>query len=204
MKLYFKPGACSLAPHIVAREANLDLTLEKVDTKAQRTETGADYRAINPKGYVPAVRLDDGQVLTEVAVLVQYLADRKPEANLIAPAGTIERYRAQEWLNYTATELHKGFSPLFRADLPDAERAVAVAKLHKRFAVLEAHLGGRDWLLDSFSIADAYAYTILRWAPKRMDMDLAAYPNIAAFAKRMEARDGVKQALGEEGLEPIA
>jgi glutathione S-transferase len=207
MKLYFSPGACSLSPHIVSREAGLPVELSRVAFNgAERTTAeGENFFEVNPRGgYVPALRLDDGSVLVEGPAIIHYLADQAPEKKLLPERGSRAYYDALSWIAFVSTELHKGFSPLFRADLPDAERAVAVAKLHKRFAVLEAHLGGRDWLLDSFSIADAYAYTILRWAPKRMDMDLAAYPNIAAFAKRMEARDGVKQALGEEGLEPIA
>jgi glutathione S-transferase len=199
MKLYFKPGACSLAPHIVAREANLDLTLEKVDTKAQRTETGADYRAINPKGYVPAVRLDDGQVLTEVAVLVQYLADRKPEANLIAPAGTLERYRAQEWLNYTATELHKGFSPIFRATT-DEGRDAAWAALQPKFDWLDAHLEKNDFLMGAaFRAPDAYLFTVLNWH-RALKRDLAPWPRLGAYLERVKARPAVQQAMQAEGL----
>jgi glutathione S-transferase len=207
MKLYFSPGACSLSPHIVSREAGLPVELSRVTFNgAERTTAeGEDFFEVNPRGgYVPALRLDDGSVLVEGPAIIHYLADQAPDKNLLPERGSNAYYDALSWIAFVSTELHKGFSPLFRADLPDAEREAIVAKLHKRFAVIEKAYEGKDYLLGDFNVADAYAYTILRWAPGRMGMDLAAYPNLAAFAKRMEAREGVKQALGEEGLEPIA
>lgn len=144
MKLYYAPGACSLAPHIVAREAGIDLALERVDTKTKRTETGADYLAINPKGYVPALELDDGSLLTEGPVISQYLADLAPASELAPPAGTMARYRLQEWLGYINSELHKSYSPLFNPATPDATRDERRAYLTRRYALVEQHLATND------------------------------------------------------------
>lgn len=201
MKLFFKPGACSLASHIVAREAGLgDVAIEKVDTKAGRTESGADWRALNPKGYVPALLLEDGQLLTEGAVIVQYLADRKPGARLVPPAGSLERYRVQEWLNYIATEVHKTFSPLFSRATPEEWKAKMRENLGARFDLLSRALEGRDFLMGAqFSVADAYLYTVLRWT-KPIDFELARWPALGAYLERCAKRPGVAKALQEEGL----
>src|SRR3982751_4540147 len=164
MKLFFSPGACSLSPHIVLRELGLPFDLERVDTKAGKTASGADYRALNPKGYVPALQIDGGEVLTEVAAIVQYLADRKPDAGLAPPPGTMERYRLQEWLVYVATEIHKGFSPLFRTNDEEAKKPL-VAALTAKFPYIAQKLSGRQFLLgDRFTVADAYLFTVLNWS----------------------------------------
>src|SRR5437879_5632414 len=147
MKLYYAPSACSLSPHIALREAGAKFTLEKVDTRAKTTASGGDFKAINPKGYVPVLELDDGQVLTESAAIVQYIADRHPSARLAPPVGSFERYRLQEWLNFIATELHKGFSPLFRPNTPDAYKVIAKENLAGRFDWLSGQLEGKAYLL---------------------------------------------------------
>ena len=162
MKLYYSPGACSLSPHIVLCELGLAHELEKVDLRSHTTADGGDYYAINPKGYVPALRLDDGQLLTEGPAIVQYLADLKPAAGLLPPAGTLERARVQEWLAFIGTEIHKNFSPLFRPDTSADWKAAARATLERRLAFVDQALTGRDYLLGSlFSVADAYLFTVV-------------------------------------------
>jgi len=199
MKLYYKPGACSLAPHIVAREAGIELVLEKVDTQASRTETGADFRAINPKGYVPALQLDSGEVLTESSVVCQYLADRVPAAKLMAPAGSMERYRQIEWLNYIGSELHKGLGVLFNPKLEDAAKQVFRAAIGPRLDFLTRALEGKDYLAGGFSAPDAYAFTVLSWS-RHLKYDLSAWPSIAAYLRRVGERPAVKAARHAEGL----
>jgi len=201
MKLYFKAGSCSLSPHIVLLEAGLPFELVEVDLATKRTKDGADYRAINPKGSVPALELDDGQLLTEGAVIVQYLADRKPAAELAPVAGTLERYRLQEWLNYIASEIHKNFSPLFNPKAPDEWKAVVKdVLLAQRFAFLADHLTGNAYLMgDTFSVADAYLFTVLNWT-KRVNLDLGQWPALAAFFQRVAARPTVQAAMTAEGL----
>ena len=197
MKLYYAPGACSLSPHIVAREAGLPLELEQVDLGAKKTVSGEDYRRVNPKGYVPALRLDDGSVLTEGPAIVQYLADRKPAAGLVPPAGTIERYRLQEWLGFLNSEIHKTWGALFD---PKTDRAPVVARLNQRLSFLESELEGRPCLLPSgFSVADAYLFTLLNWAGFT-GVDLAPYPALVRYAERIGARPKVREALRAEGL----
>ena len=201
MRLYFAPGACSLSPHIVSRELGLPLELKKVSTKDKTMEGGGDYRTINPKGYVPALELDDGAVLTEGPAIVQYLADRKPDAGLAPKAGTIERYRLQEWLNFITSEIHKQFSPLFRPTTPDEYKKIAKENLTNRFEWLDKQLSGKEFLMgNSFSVADAYLYTVLRWT-KPMQMDLSRWPNLVAYMERVGARPKVKDALKAEGLQ---
>ena len=200
MKLYYSPGACSLAPHIVAREAGLPIDLVRVDLGAKKTETGADYYAVNGKGYVPAVELDDGRVLTEAAAVVQYLADRKPESGLVPPPGTPDRYDQMEWLTFVSSELHKGLGGLFNPKANDDMKKVLKDKLAPRLAWLDKTLAGRTWLMgDRFTAADAYAYTILRWADP-LHVDLTPYPNIRAYRERVAARPAVQEALRAEGL----
>ena len=200
MKLYYTPGTCSLAPHIVAREAGLDLELVKVDLASKLTEAGADYRSVNPKGAVPALVLDDGFVLTEAAVVIQYLADRAPAAGLMPPAGGIERYAAQQWLNFVATELHKGFGPLWRADTPAEMRRIVKEQLAAKFSFLDRELADRPYLTgDRFAAADAYAFTVLGWA-RFMSIDLARWPNLTAYLERIAARPKVRETLAAEGL----
>ena len=200
MKLYYSPGACSLAPHIVAREAGLPLDLVKVDLGAKKTESGADYCAVNGKGYVPAVELDDGRVLTEAATVVQYLADRKPESGLVPAPGTPDRYAQMEWLTFVSSELHKGLGALFNPKATDEMKKVLKDKFAPRFAWLDKELAGRKFLMgDRFTAADAYAYTVLRWADP-LAVDLTPYPNIRAYRERVAARPAVQEALRAEGL----
>lgn len=200
MRLYFAPGACSLAPHIAAHEAGIDLALTRVDVRSKTTADGADFRTVNPKGYVPALELDGGQVLTEVAAILQYLADRKPDSGLLPAAGSLERYRALEWLNFVATEIHKGFGPLWNPATPEAAKTIALERLSLRFAYLDAHLQDRAYLLgDAFAAPDAYAFTVLSWAG-HLKIDLSAYPAIGTYLARVAARPGVRAALMAEGL----
>ena len=200
MELYYAPGACSLATHIVSREAGLPVDLVRVDTATRKTETGADYLAINGKGYVPAIRFDDGEIMTEVATLVQVLADKNPGAGLAPALGTPERYRLMEWLTFIGSELHKGFAPLWYPTMPEAVKIAIKERLAMRFAWLEQQLAGRDYLMGArFSVADAYAFTILNWAGM-LNVDLASYPNIRAFTVRIAARPKVQEALRAEGL----
>jgi glutathione S-transferase len=199
MKLYYMPGACSLAPHIALREAGLPVELEQVD-RSKKTASGADYLTINPKGAVPAVRLDDGQVLTEAAIIQQYIADKVPAKKLAPAAGTPERLRLQEWLNYIASELHKGIGQLFNPAMPDDyKEAVKKGLAARQFAHLEKALAGRDYLLGDFTIADGYAFTVLNWTNFHK-IDLSAFPNVAAYLKRVAARPAVQAAMTAEGL----
>jgi glutathione S-transferase len=162
VKLYYAPGACSMAPHIALREAGLGFELEKVDLAAKKTEHGADYLSVNPKGYVPALALDNGEVLTEVQVVLQYIADQAAESNLTPQPGSIDRYRLQEWLGFIATELHKGFAPLWKPNTPDSYKPIVHENLERRFDYLDGQLDGRDYLAGAgFTIADAYCFTIL-------------------------------------------
>lgn len=198
MKLYYKPGACSLAPHIVLREAGLDFDLAKVDLAAKTLEDGSDFLAVNPKGQVPTLGLDEGGILTEASVTVQYIADQAPASGLIPVAGTIARYRVQEWLNFVSSELHKTFSPLFRPNTPDAYKEIAKQILAAKLGTLDRALEGKPYLTgEGFTVADAYAYVVLGWAP-RVGIDLATWPNVKAFFERVGARPAVKAALAAE------
>jgi glutathione S-transferase len=200
MKLYYTPGACSMAPHIALCEAGLPYQLEKVDLAAKTTEGGADYTGINPKGYVPALVRDDGQVLTEVSAVVQYIADQAPGSGLAPQPGTPERYKLLEWLGFIATELHKGFGPLWRPDTPDAYKPIVRDNLAKRFGYLDGQLVDRDHLMGSgFTVADAYCFTILNWTNFH-SIDLTPFPNVGAYVGRVAARSKVQQAMREEGL----
>jgi glutathione S-transferase len=200
MKLYYAPGACSLSPHIVARELGIEIDLEKIDNKTKRTASGADYLTINPKGYVPVIELDDGQVLTEGPAIVQYLADQKPEAGLVPPAGTMERYRMQEMLGYINSELHKTYSPLFNDATPQETRNERLAYLKKRYPLLEQRLASQPYLFgDRFTVADAYLFVVTTWA-NFVKLDLSGFSNVLAFQKRVAARPAVKAAMKAEGL----
>ncbi|HXC54643.1 MAG TPA: glutathione transferase GstA [Rhizomicrobium sp.] len=197
MKLYYSPGACSLSPHIVAEEAGIALEYEKVDLKTHKTASGADFYAINPKGYVPALALDDGSLLSEGPAIVQYLADLKPEADLIPRNGDVARYRVLEWLAYINSEMHKTFTPLFG---PSSEEVKADAreKLAKRFAFVDAALAGKDYLTGAqFTVADAYLFVMTSWA---IFQKIAVPDNVAAFRKRVTARPAVHAAMKAEGL----
>lgn len=199
MKLYYAPGACSLSPHIVSREAGIALDLQKVNTKDKSMEGGGDYRTVNPKGYVPALDLGDGQILTEGPAIVQYLADQKPESGLAPKAGTIERYRLQEWLNFITSEIHKSFSPLFKPNTPDDYKKIAKENLGARFEWLDKQMAGREYLMGAFTVADAYLFTVVNWSGF-VGIDLAKYPNLAAYQKRVAARPKVREAMKAEGL----
>jgi glutathione S-transferase len=200
MKLYFVPGACSLAPHIVLREAGLSFDMDKVDPATKKTASGEDFNKVNPKGYVPTLKLDDGSVLTEAQVLLQYVADQKPEAGLAPKFGTMERYRLMEWLNFIATELHKGFSPLWNPQTPEAVRESTKANLAKRFDTLEAHFATKPFLMgDKFTIADGYLFTVVNWA-NFVKVDLSKWPKLGEFMGRVASRPAVQAALKAEGL----
>jgi len=200
MKLYYAPGACSMAPHIVATEAGLKLDLVKVDIPNKKTADGADFWAVNPKGYVPALQLDSGEVLTEVGVIIQYLADQKPEAGLIPAAGTFDRYRLQEWLNFIATDLHKQLSPLYNPRVNDDGKAALKERFVQRLGVVAQRLEAGPWLMGAtYTVADPYLFTILRWTA-RFELDLEQWPSIVSFMSRMNERPAVKAALAAEGL----
>ena len=200
MKLYYAPGACSLSPHIALREAGLGFTLEKVDLKAKKLAGGGDFLAVNPKGYVPALQLDSGEVLTEGPAIVQYIADQRPQSGLAPAAGTIERYRLAEWLNFITSELHKSFSPLFNAEAAPAWKDAARANIAKRLDVIERHLDNRPYLLgERFTVADGYLFTVLNWSGWTK-FDLSKWPRVQAYLARIAERPKVREALAAEGL----
>ena len=202
MKLYYSPGACSLSPHIVARELGIAVELKKVNTKDKTFEGGGDYWKVNARGYVPALELDNGQVLTEGPAIVQYLADQKPEAGLAPKNGTFERYRLQEWLNFLTSEVHKQFSPLFKPNTPDDYKPIAKQNIATRFDWLDKQLEGKDYLMGKqFTVADAYLFVLLNWT-RPTQIDLSKWPNLGAYQKRVAARPKVKEALQAEGLLP--
>ncbi|WP_333496485.1 glutathione transferase GstA [Kluyvera sp. CHPC 1.251] len=200
MKLFYKPGACSLASHITLRESGKDFTLIGVDLMHKRMENGDDFLKVNPKGQVPALLLDDNTLLTEGVAIMQYIADSVADRQLLAPVGTINRYRTLEWLNYIATELHKGFTPLFRPDTPEDYKPTARALLDKKLAYIDESLANTQWISGSrFTIADAYLFTVLRWA-FAVKLEMAGYKNIAAYMERVAARPAVAAAMTAEGL----
>lgn len=205
MKLYYATGACSLAPHIALREAGLPFELVRVDLGKHTLTNGTDYTTINPKGYVPLLELDNGERLSEVAVILQYIADRKP--GTLAPAyGTMERYRVMEWLNFVATEIHKGMGPLWKADTTEAVRGATMQALSRRFDYVVATLAKQPYLTgSSFGIADAYLFTIVNWH-NFLKFDLARWPALQAFQERVAARPKVNEALVAEHLvrKPVA
>lgn len=201
MKLYYAPGACSLSPHIALREAGLPVTLEKVDLVAGKTETGADYAAVNPKGYVPALQFDDGAVLTEGAVIARYIADLAPDSDLAPKPGSFERVRLEEIMNFIGSELHKAYTPLFLPDTTEEGKTAARARIAKKLAYLESILAdGHDYLLgERFSVADGYLFTIVNWSESR-GVPLDAFPKLRTFMARIGARAGVQEAMRAEGL----
>lgn len=201
MKLYYASGTCSLAPRIVAHEAGLDLDAEKVDIGKHVTEDNADYTRINPNGYVPALRLDDGTLLTEGVALVQYLADLAPDSGLAPAAGSMERYRLQAWLTFISSELHKMFSPwLFHPEYGEQAQNVVKGKIAERFTCVDRHLEDHSFLLGAtFSVADAYLFTIARWSDL-FAIDLVSWPALAAYLDRIAARPAVRSAMRAEGL----
>lgn len=201
MKLYFSPGACSLAPHIVLRELDLPFELVRVDIKHDKTTAdGQDFLAVTPKGYVPALALDDGSVLTEVAALLQYIADLRPQLALAPACGSMERVRLQEWLNFIATELHKGFAPLFNKQASEDWRAAASEQLRKRLSFVADQLGDKPYLMGSrMGVADAYLFVMLLWC-KPVNIDLSRWPVLADYKLRMQDRPSVRAAMQAEGL----
>ena len=204
MKLYYAPGACSLSPHIVLLEAGLPFDLEKVDLRAKKLENGEDYLKLNPKGQVPALALDGGELLTEGPVIVQIIADKVPAKNLAPGQGSPERYRLQEWLNFITAELHKNFSPIFSPVLADDAKNFFRERLMGKFRYLDSKLAGQDYLMGKqFSVADAYLFVMLNWA-ERMKFDLSGLPNLSAYKARVAARPKVQEALAKEGLAKAA
>ncbi len=200
MKLYYSAGACSLSPHIVLREAGFPVELVKVDLAAKKLEDGSDYWTINGKGYVPALQLPNGEVLTEGPAIVQYLADQNSDSRLAPKAGTLERYRLQEWLNFITSEIHKNFSPLFNKAANADWKAAATANLEKRFTYVEQQLGKKSYLFgEQFTVADAYLFTVLSWT-KHVGIDLQRWQGLAAYHVRVASRPKVQEALKAEGL----
>jgi glutathione S-transferase len=200
MKLYYSPGACSLSPHIALLEAGLPYDLVKVDLKAKKLENGDDYLKVNPKGQVPALGLDNGELMTEGPVIVQMIADKVAGKNLAPAIGTAERYRLQEWLNFITTELHKNFGPMFSPVLADDAKAFFKDRVMAKFKYIDGALAGRDYLMGKqFTVADGYLFTMLSWAD-RMKFDLAALPNLLSYKARVAARPKVQEALTNEGL----
>lgn len=199
MKLYYSPGACSLAVHIALRELKYKFDLEKVDLAVKKTETGEDFLAVNPKGYVPALRLDDGTVMTEAGVILQYLADQKPRRGLAPKPKTPERYKLMEWLNFTSSEIHKGLSDFFNPKLTPEWRDAKLDRLNRRLGYLNKALGSNEYVMGEFSIADPYLFTVLNWT-KRHNIELASYPNIQAYMQRIAERPAVKKVMKAEGL----
>jgi glutathione S-transferase len=200
MQLYYSPGACSLASHISLRETGLPFELKRADTKTKKLEDGSDYFAVNSKGAVPALRLDNGQVLTENPAILQYIADQAPDSKLAPKGGTLERYRLQEWLNFVTSEIHKSFSPLF-SPIADANvKEYAVKMIEKRFDWLNAQLKGKQYLLgDTFTVADAYLFVVVNWS-NFVNIDLARWPAIKEFHARVAARPKAQEAMEAEGL----
>ncbi len=200
MKLFYKPGACSLASHISLRESGLDFTLVGVDLQKKVTETGENFLQTNLKGQVPTLQLDDNTVLTEGVAIMQYIADSVADRQLLAPVSSISRYKTLEWLNFIATELHKGFTPLFRPDTPEDYKPTARALLDKKMAYIDSELADCEWISGSrFTIADAYLFTVLRWA-FAVKLEMSGYKNIAAYMARVAARPAVAAAMAAEGL----
>lgn len=198
MKLYYSPGACSMNPHIMLREAGLKFELVKVDLGSHKTEKGTDFYSINPKGYVPALELDNGQILTENPAIVQYIADQKPEAKLAPANGTLERYRLQEWLGFIGTEIHKTFSPLWNPNTSEAEKKSIHDKLTKRFELIVKSLEGKQFLMgEHFSAPDAYLFVMLQWA-QFQKVDLSKFPSLKSYQERIAVRPAVKATLEAE------
>jgi glutathione S-transferase len=200
MKLYYSPGACSLSPHIVLHELGLPFEAVLASTKTHKLLDGTDYYTINPKGYVPLLELDDGQRLSEGPAIVQYLADKAPAKGLAAAPGTMARYRQIEWLNFISSELHKSYSPLFNPAMPEEGKAVFRQRLRNRYTYVNEQLEGKAFLMgDTFSVPDAYLFTVTNWAP-RVGVEIADLPNVQAFMARMAARPAVQAAMKAEGL----
>jgi len=200
MKLYYAPGACSLSPHIALLEAGLPYDLVKVDLRAKKLENGDDYLQVNPKGQVPALRLDNGELVTEGPVIIQMIADQAKDKSLAPARDSAERYKLQEWLNFITTELHKNFSPLFQPAIPDEVKTFFRDRLASKFKYVDSQLAGRDYLMGKqFTVADGYLFVMLAWAD-RLNLDLSGLSNLMAYKARVAARPKVKEALTKEGL----
>jgi glutathione S-transferase len=200
MKLYYSPGACSLSPHIALREAGLSFDLVLASTKTKKLQDGSDFYAINSKGSVPVLELDNGERLTEGPAIVQYIADLAPASNLAPAAGSMARYRLQEWLNYITSELHKGFSPLFNPATPEDYKPLARAALMARFTWVNAQLEGKQYLMgDHFTLADAYLFVVSNWG-QYVAVDISGFEHLVAFRARVAARPAVQEAMKAEGL----
>ena len=200
MKLYYSPGACSLSPHIVLREAGLAFEPVLASTKTHKLQDGTVYYGINPKGYVPLLELDNGERLTEGPAIVQYIADQVPAKKLAPTAGTMARYRLQEWLNFITSELHKSFSPLFNPAMPEEGKALYRTRLGERFKWVDGQLAGKNYLMgEDFSVADAYLFVVAGWS-KHVGVDISGLANLGAFMARVGARPAVQEALKAEGL----
>ena len=198
MKLYYSPSACSLSPHIALREAGLAFEAVLASTKTHKLADGADYYEINPLGYVPMLELDDGTRLREGPAIVQYIADQVPTKNLAPANGTLPRYRLQEWLTFIGMELHRGFSPLFNAAMPEEAKKIFRDRLAGRFKWVDGQLASKEYLLgEHFSVADGYLFAVCRWA-KPLNVDLSPYSNVLAYIARVEARPAVQEALKVE------
>lgn len=200
MKLFYSPGSCAMSPHIVLCETGLDYTLERVDLSTKTTESGRPLKEITPHDAVPVLQLDNGDTLTEGAAIVQYVADQRPEAGLLPSAGTFERARVQQWLNYIATEMHKAHVPLFKADYPQPYKDIAITNVKKAYDFVSASLADQPYLTgETFSVADAYLFTIINWH-NFIALDLEPWPVLVAFQARVAARPAVQKAMQEEGL----
>ena len=200
MKLYYSPGACSLSPHIALHEAGLAFEPVLASTKTHKLQDGTDYYGINPLGYVPMLELDDGTRLREGPAIVQYIADLAPTKNLAAAAGTLQRYRLQEWLSFIGTEMHKGYSPLFNPNMPEEAKAIFKNKLKSRYEWLDGQLADKPYLMgDQFSVADGYLFTVTNWA-KPTGVDISDFSNLQAWHARVAARPAVQDAMKAEGL----
>lgn len=200
MKLYFSPGACSLSPHIALREAGLDFTLEKTDLRSKQTADGGDIRSVNPKGYVPVLVLDNGEVLTEGPAIVQWIADQNPASGLAPAAGTIARYHLMEWLNFITSELHKSYSPLFSPTVPEEYKQTVREALTKKYTYVDENLAGKSYLMgEPFTVADGYLFTVTNWA-RIVKYDLAPFANVHAFMERVRSRPKVQEAMRAEGI----
>lgn len=200
MKLYYSRGACSLAVHIALYEIAASFETEKVDSKTKLMASGGDFRTINPNGYVPVLALDNGELLTEAATVLQYVADQKPGSGLAPPAGTMPRYRLMEWLTFISSELHKGYSPLFSPNTPEEYKTTARDRLAQRLGYVDGKLAGRQYLLgDQFTIADAYLFVVVNWS-RAVSVNLTAFQNLQQFQERVAKRPATQSAMRAEGL----
>jgi len=201
MKLYYTPGACSLSPHIALLEAGLPYDLVKVDLRAKKLENGDDFLLVNPKGQVPALGLDSGELVTEGPIIIQMIADKVADKKLAPARDSNERYKLLEWLNYITTELHKNLSPMFSPVLADDAKAFFKDRTMGKFKYVESQLAGHDYLMgNQFTVADGYLFTMIMWATDRLGFDLSGLPNVTAYKARVAARPKVQEALKKEGL----